>query len=87
MNNFLQRTITTDSVEYIDQSGFPVAIIAKRTRTSMGFASITIAFGDQSIEFNSNYMADYEEAARELAMMLLEMVNDPCELPVIEAES
>jgi hypothetical protein len=87
MKDFLHRTISTETVEYIGANGFRTEMSATRTRTSDGFSSIVVKFGDQKIEFNSDKGDGYDEdAAREMARMLEEIADNPCQLPSIEAE-
>ena len=72
------REVKLVSEEYPD-------IEAIRTRTSNGFASITLKVGDKHISFSSENDNDaYEQQALEVAKVLQDVAYNSCRLPKIE---
>lgn len=77
--DFSLRTITETSDKH------KVAIAVERTRTSKGFNSIKLTVGAASIDFNTDeFGISYEGVAREAALLLDEISNNPCELDTKE---
>lgn len=78
MEEFLIREIKEQSEEYPN-------IIARRTRTSAGFAQISITYGTQTIKFSNDSGNDaYETQALETAKLLDEIALEPCVLPEVK---
>lgn len=84
MDDFLHRTITSKDGN----------MEVSRTRTSKGFASITIRVGGNSISFNNEpddnphadtsadaYGDNYEQKAMRLAKLIDEVSRNGCTLP------
>ena len=64
----------------------PRDVIVTRTRQSDGYCSICIKFGDQQIVITNIGDDDdfsYEQTARDIADALIEICNNPCNLPIV----
>lgn len=79
--DFMHRTITFDGPTFHDADGEVQQITVTRTRTTNGFASITMQFGKQRIEFNSDIAEGYEQAARSARELLDSACSESCTIP------
>lgn len=84
MEDFVHRTIT-ESIELPGKQVPPVVCTVMRTRTSKGFASITLRIeGKEILKIsNINYGDFYEVAVRDIAHLLLQIANNSCKLPEV----
>ena len=77
-SNFIQRTIST-KYEARTNEGDIVTITASRMRNNNNVDTISINIGQQLINFENEHMA------RTFADALLEICDNPCELPILNA--
>ena len=76
MEDFRLRTVTEVSDKFDE-----VRIAVTRTRTSKGFCSIKLTVGVISIDFSTDVFGhSYEQIAREAALLLDEISNNPCSI-------
>lgn len=85
MQNFIHRTIESDSEGIETAEEGKIGIRFTRTRTSGGFRTIVATLGTQKIEFTSDLFGDnYEQVALQFARGLEEMASEACSLPVVK---
>lgn len=79
MEEFILKTISA-SIEFERQKAGPVKCVVKRTRTTEGRAEIELSIDDYvALKFNNTtYGHGYEQVARAVAKLLLEMADNPC---------
>lgn len=77
IKHILHKTTTMENNEY------GIRLNVTRTRTSTGMCAIVIEVGSSRLTITNNgeLKESYAIAVRELAEMLLTIVEDPCELP------
>ena len=86
MEEFILKTISA-SIEFKRKKAGPVKCVVKRTRTTEGRAEIELSIDDYvALKFNNTtYGPDYEQVAKEVAKLLLQMADNPCLLPPANA--
>ena len=72
IQDFRMRTIT------IEHKGYGISIC--KMRTTKGYSHITIQHKDNTITFDSSRSTNYEDEARELAKMIVEIADNPCSI-------
>ena len=87
MEEHILKTISA-SIEFERQKAGPVKCVVRRTRTTEGRAEIELRIDDYvALRFNNaTYGPGYEQVARDVAKLLLQMADNPCLLPPANAE-
>jgi hypothetical protein len=86
MEESILKTIN-GSIELERPGADPVRCVVKRTRTTEGRAEIELRIdGYVALRFNNTtYGPGYEQVARDVAKLLLQMADNPCLLPPVNA--